>query len=87
MKLAALCIAATFISVGSASAFDLDETVGQLNDANFSCFEGQNHDGEKIADDQIKAACIDTVALLRVLTINGFCYEEATRSWRKCRED
>lgn len=75
------------ISVQPALAFDLNEAVGQLNEANFACFEGQNHDGEKISDAQIKSACIDTAALLRVLTINGFCYDEPAREWRQCKQE
>lgn len=74
------------LTVTPSLAFDANEAVEWLQAANFTCLSGQNHDGEAVSESQIKEACIDVVVVTRLLSSNGYCYNNTDFEWQKCSE-
>lgn len=77
-------LAATVAFATPAWSFNPEQTIHLINDADYACTAGENHDGEKISDEDIKRACLDVVRLLGEMKSNGFCYDKAALEWFKC---
>jgi len=45
-----------------------------LDDAVYSCKSGENHDGDKISDDDVRVACLKAIDLLYQLSEQGYCH-------------
>jgi len=72
------------VTVAYAEPINLVATVDAWRDARFTCTSGQDHDGNVVDAAAIKAACIETKAILDTLKGAGYCYDPNADIWKKC---
>lgn len=80
----ALLVTLALLGASPAVAFDFRATEEKLNEANYACFDGEDHDGTALSEGQIQAACLETIALLEQMSKNGYCYDKDRLQWWKC---
>lgn len=61
------------------------EAIDDWRAANWTCESGQNHDGEAVDLEEVKAACVSMGILTAKLSQAGFCYDAKTVEWATCK--
>lgn len=80
-----LPLIASAISITSSTPTDPAQAVERWGDALYTCSSGENHDGEKVSEADMKTACIALGVITTRLTDANYCYDASTHIWEQCK--